>query len=309
MDGTRKHCFAYGIIRFPVLTSLKVFLSVFLFFNYQSMKKVLFCSAVFICIAVSLPAQSVRQIRKSFEMKMPSGPGENGGTVAINLKNRYFYATIAGNKTYSIAYFNAIGEMMSPPDLSLLADIRGLWYSPALKTFVANGYGSTGWFTYVLDDAGVVYDVKPLFSGQLQPFPNSVAQYNQRENLVHFLKGSTVVTYDAATGKEIKERTVLIKAGYTKKLPPPAGTVIDSNAVLSNYNTTTVIYTGMSNAEFGLLNIKTKEIELYSKADGLMTQKLKLPDDAVVKDKLNFSFSNNVYFLYDSRKRSWIGYR
>lgn len=273
------------------------------------MKKLFVLSFAVVFASVFAPAQSVRQIRKSFEMKMPSGPGENGGTVAINLKNRYFYATIAGNKTYSIAYFNAIGEMMSPPDLSQLADIRGMWYSPALKTFVANGYGSTGWFTYVLDDAGVVYDVKPLFSGQLQPFPNSVAQYNQRENLVHFLKGSTVVAYDAATGKELKEKAVLIKAGYTKKSPPPAGTVIDSNAVLKDYNSTTVIYTGMSNAEFGLLNIKTKEIELYSKADGLMTQKLKLPDDAVVKDKLNFSFSNNVYFLYDSRKRSWIAYR
>ncbi len=273
------------------------------------MKKLLFCILIFICVLDYSTAQSIRQLRKNFEMKMPSGPGENGGTVAISLKNRNFYATIVGNKTYSIAYFNAIGEMMSPPDLSLLADIRGLWYSPALKTFVANGYGATGWFTYVLDDAGIPYDIKPLFSGQLQPFPNSVAQYNQRENLVHFLKGSTVVAYDAATGKEIREKTVLIKVGHTKKMPPPPGTVIDSIAVLKDYNSTTVIYTGMSNAEFGLLNIKTKEIELYSKADGLMTQKLKLPEDAIVKDKFNFSFCNNVYFLYNSNNRSWIGYR
>ncbi len=267
----------------------------------------------FICLLTafyySLPAQTVRQLRKSVTLKMPKGPGENGGTVAINLKNRFYYATIAGNKTYSIAYFNAVGEMVSPPDLALLADVRGMWYSPGLKTMQANAFGSIGWVNYVLDDAGIPYDVKPFLSGQLQPFPNSVAQYNQRENLVHFLKGSTVVAYDAATGKEIKEKTVLLKTGYSKKTPPPAGLLIDSARVLPQYNSTTVLYTGISNAEFGLLNLQTNEIELYSKADGLLTQKLKLPADARPNDKLNFSFCNNVYFIYDVSTRSWFGYR
>lgn len=263
---------------------------------------------LFLCTA-SLPAQTTRQLRKAFEMKMPAGQGANGGTVAINLKNRYYYATIAGNKTYSMAYFNAIGEMMSPPDLSLLADIRGMWYSPTLKTMQANTFGTMGWVNYVLDESGVPYDVKPFLNGQLQPFPNSVAQYNQRENVVYFLKGSTVVTYDVATGKEVKEKTYLLKAGYTKKVPPPAGMLIDSAKVLPQYNSTTVIYTGISNAEFGLLNVQTNEIELYSKMDGLMGQKLKLPADARPNDKMNFSFCNNVYFLYDVSKRAWVGYR
>ena len=271
-----------------------------------------FVSILFIAILLihqQTNAQSVRQLRKSTELKMPKGGGNNGGTVAQNGKNRYFYATVAGNKTYSLAYFNVVGEMMSPPDLALLADVRGLWYNPALKTFQGNLFGDGGWVTYIMDDAGVVYDVKPFAKGQLQPFPNSVGQYNMRENLVHFLKGSTVVSYNAATGAEDKTKTFVLKVGYSKKTPPPADYKIDSNAVLTNYNTTTVIYTGISNAEFGLLNVQTKEIELYSKADGLMYQKLKLPADAIVNDKLNFSFSNSTYFLYDARNRAWVGYR
>jgi len=272
------------------------------------MKKLFFTFSALVFF-YSLPAQTVRQLRQSIELKMPKGKGDNGGTVAINLKNRFYYATIAGNKTYSIAYFNAVGEMVSPPDLALLADIRGMWYSPALKTMQANAFGSIGWVSYVLDESGVPYDVKPFLTGQLQPFPNSVGQYNQRENLVHFLKGATVVAYDATSGKELKEKTVLLKTGYTKKIPPPAGLLIDSAKVLPQYNCTTVLYTGISNAEFGLLNVQTNEIELYSKADGLMTQKLKLPADARPNDKLNFSFCNNVYFIYDVTKRAWIGYR
>ncbi|HTH29715.1 MAG TPA: hypothetical protein VL946_00140 [Lacibacter sp.] len=275
------------------------------------MKQVKIILLLFVCSLSSVElinAQSVRQLRKTIELKMPRG-GENGGTVAQNGKTRNFYATIAGNKTYSFAYFNQVGEMMSAPDLSLLADVRGLWYNSALKTFQGNTFGNGGWVTYVMDDYGVPFDVKPFLPGQLQPHPNSVAQYNLRENLVHFLKGSTVVSYNAATGAEVKEKTFLLKTGYSKKVPPPTDLVIDSNTVLSKYNTTTVVYTGISNAEFGLLNIQTKEIELYSKNDGLMYQKLKLPADAIVKDKLNFSFSNNTYFLYDSRNRTWVGYR
>ncbi len=273
------------------------------------MKKTLLFTIILLISYRFISAQTVRQLRQTIVLKMPKGPGDNGGTVAINLKNRNYYATIAGNKTYSMAFFNGVGEMTGPPDLALMADIRGLWYNPVLKTFQANTYGSGGWVTYVMDDAGITYDVKPQFKGQLQPYPNSVGVYNQKENTVYFLKGSTVVAYDAATGKEQKEKTVLLKTGFTKKVPPPADLKIDSNKVLLDYNSTTVIYTGLVNAEFGLLNIQTNEIELYSRNDGLMYQKLKLPETAVVKEKLNFAFCNNVYWLYDDLKRSWIGYR
>nr|WP_294902495.1 hypothetical protein [uncultured Lacibacter sp.] len=273
------------------------------------MKYVLSSLICFFIVLNNSNAQSVRQLRKTIELKMPKGPGNNGGTVAQNGKNRYFYATIAGNKTYSLAYFNAVGEMMSPPDLAILADVRGLWYNPALKTFQGNLFGDGGWVTYVLDDAGIVYDVKPFLKGQLQPHPNSVAQFSLRENIVYFLKGSTVVAYNAATGVQDTSKTVVLKTGFSKKTPPPADYKVDSNTVLNNYNSTTVLFTGISNAEFGLLNVKTKEIELYSRNDGLLSQKLKLPVDAIVSDKLNFSFSNNTYFLYDARNRAWVGYR
>jgi hypothetical protein len=273
------------------------------------MKKVTLCLFLLTTSYFLLPAQNVRQLRKVMELKMPKGPGDNGGTVALNLKNRNYYATIAGNKTHSMAFFNGTGALAGPPDLSLLADIRGMWYNPALKTFQTNGYGTMGWLTYVMDDAGIPYDIRSQFKGQLQPHPNSVAAYNQKENVVYFLKGSTVVVYDAATGKPLPEKTVLLKTSYTKKAPPPAGYTVDSAKTLLSYNTTTVVFTGAANNEFGLLNIQTNEIELYSKTDGLMYTKYKLPETAVVKEKLNFAYCNNIYWLYDDLKRSWIGYR
>lgn len=265
-----------------------------------------------ICLALlqtKLLAQTVRQLRKVAELKMPSGAGDNGGTVALNLKNRYYYATIAGNKTYAMAFFNGAGEMVSPPDLALMADIRGMWYSPLTKTFHANAHGTTGWITYVMDDAGIPYDIKTMFTGQRQPFPQSTGSYNQRENVVYFLKGSAIVVYDAATGNEVPEKMKVLKTGYSVKKPAPANWTVDTFRVLPDYNSTTVVFTGQGNAEFGLLNIKTKEVELYSSTSAVITQRLQLPPEAPIKDRLNFAFANNIYWLYDKGTRSWIGYR
>jgi hypothetical protein len=271
------------------------------------MKTISYLFTLLFCIQIS-KAQSTREIRKTIELIMPKGNGDNGGTVAVNLKNRNVYATIVGNKTYSMAFFNGIGQMASPPDLALLADIRGLWYNPALKTFQANTFGGN-WVNYVIDDAGIPYDVKPSFTNVPQPNANSIAVFNQRENVVYFLKGATVVTVDINTGKPVPEKTYPLKLGCTKKAPAPADYKADSTKIPASYNSTTVIFTGITNAEFGLLNIATREIELYSKQDGLLYQKLKLPKEAVPRDKFNFGFANNTYYLFDKQKRSWVGYR
>jgi hypothetical protein len=265
---------------------------------------------IFFAFALSqINAQPIRQLRPILEFKMPRGEGENGGTIAINLKNRNYYATIAGKKTYSMAIFNGAGEMVSPADLALLYDIRGLWYHPVQKTFYANGFGTVGWIKYTIDDAGIPYDASPVFEGQRQPFPQSVGQFSQKENLVYFLKGSMIIAYDAITGNPVAGKNRLLRIGYGRKSPPPSNQSIDSFGVRADYNSTTLIYTGISQSEFGLLNINTREIELYGAADGLMSSRLKIPDEIPVKDKLNFAFCNNFYWLYDNSKRSWIGLR
>jgi len=254
-------------------------------------------------------AQVVRNLRATTSLVMPGRAGENGGTVAIHGKNRYYYATLAGNKTMPLAFFNSAGQRMSPPDLAVLYDVRGMWYDATAKTFHANGYGKNGWCRYVMDEEGIPYDVASLFEGQLQPFPQSAGAFSPKENIVYFLKGSAAVAYDAASGKESPGKIKIFKVGFTVKNPPPANLTVDTFGILPDHNSTTIIYTGLANAEFGLLNVKKKAIELYSGVTGLMTQLLQLPPEAVVKDRLNFAFCNNLYWLYDNSKRTWTGYR
>jgi hypothetical protein len=79
--------------------------------------------------------------------------------------------------------------------------------------------------------------------------------------------------------------------------------------VLENYNSTTLVYTGISQSEFGILNVKNREVELYSAADGLLTARLKIPEKIPLKDKLNFAYCNNLYWFYDNASRTWAGLR
>ena len=271
------------------------------------MPRLLFVLSLF--ISLNLNGQNLRSLQVIMRLNMPSGGGDNGGTVALNLKNRNYYATIAGSKAYSMAIFNGGSELLSPPDLALLYDIRGLWYHPVEKTFYANAFGSTGWIKYTIDESGIPYDASVKLEGQRQPFPQSVGQFSQRENIVYFLKGSMAMAYDVNTGNLLEGKHKLLKIGFGKKSLPPAGWQADSFTVRKDYNTTTLIYTGLAQAEFGLLNIENREIELYSATDGLMSTRLKIPDQLPVHDKLNFAFCNNLFWLYDSKSRSWAGMR
>jgi len=268
-----------------------------------------YISAFLFLIAFQAEAQVKRHLDVVTRLEMPNGPGENGGTVALNQRNKSIYATIAGNKSYSMAVFNVLYEIESPPDLAQLYDIRGLWYHPKLQTFMANSFGGTGWVQYTIDKKGIPYDAKVVYAGQRQPFPQSVGQFSSKENLVYFLKGSTAVAYDAGTGNPLPEKNKLFHIGYTKKNPPPAERTIDSFSVLENYNSTTLVYTGISQSEFGLLNVKNREVELYSASDGLLTARLKIPEKIAVKDKLNFAYCNNLYWFYDNVSRTWAGLR
>ena len=76
-----------------------------------------------------------------------------------------------------------------------------------------------------------------------------------------------------------------------------------------DYNYTNIIATGIKNAEFGLLNTASRQIELYDRKAGYLQQTLTLPESAPVEASFNFSFSNGIYWLFDMEKRKWIGYK
>ena len=79
--------------------------------------------------------------------------------------------------------------------------------------------------------------------------------------------------------------------------------------MIDQYNSTTVIYTGIPKAELGLLNIEEKRIELYDMKTGYVTKKFSLPDDVAVYETLNFSYANGIYWFFNKELRIWKGYK
>lgn len=262
---------------------------------------------------MQVPAQTTRTLRETLRLQMLSGPGTMGAGVAFHGKYRYYYASIAGNIKHPMAIFNIVGERISPGDLATMFDTRGIWFNPAAKTIQAGGFGNYGIISYVIDEYGIPYNTQEVFKSNWMHDDQASATMNPRDTLLYILDRNIVRAYHPVTGKSIIEKNIVLKPGVFKPKPPrpnqPPMVVPEADTLLNAYNNTSIAFTSLLNAEIGLLNLRDKAIELYSRSEGIMTQKLLLPADAPVSKRLNFSFANNIYWLYDARNRVWIGYR
>lgn len=252
-----------------------------------------------------------KTLKKVFEFKMPltaddEMPGTRGASIAWHPVQKKYYAAMAGNMGYPLAVFDAAGKRLSNDEVTAMIDTRGLWYNTVDKRIEGNGYGEGGWFFYKLDPKGIPEDHEILFEGLNQPDGQCVGAYNPTSKKVLFIKGSQVFDYDIKTG-EAAGTELVIHWGKTAK----DGIAEDEEPTESNedYNYTTIVYTGISGAEIGVLNITEKQIELYNIKDGFLKQKLKLPSDAATETSFNFAYTNGAYWLFDMEARVWRGYK
>jgi hypothetical protein len=274
------------------------------------MKK-LFLSLLFLSPFL-LPAQTVKSLKKTITLKMPKTadddmPGTRGASVVWHPVQKKYYAAMAGNVAYPIAVFDAAGKRLSDDDVECQVDVRGLWYNAKTKKLSGNGYGETGWFSYSLDENGIPYEAEVLYEGQNQPGDQSVGSYNTAKNMVYFLSGQQVKVYNNMA-EEVTDSTVRFYAGVAKK----ADINEDDDKTYLNeddYNQTTLIYTGIPKAEFGILNIMENQVELYDRKSGLLTRVLKFPEDATTEASFNFAYTNGTYWLFNMETRIWTGYK
>jgi hypothetical protein len=277
---------------------------------------------IFFTLLLSLPfllnAQLVKTLKKTIELKMSgkvytskvtgedSIPGTRGGAVAWHPILKRYYAAYAGNKTYPLAVFDAKGKLLSGNELETMEDLRGLWYNPKMKTICGNGYADIGWFSYKLDAKGIPAESEIFAAGMNQPGEQSIGVFNAKSNLVCFLYGQNIYTYNAEAMQE-EDSTIRLYPGISKKEDIDEDD--DGETLSDDYSSNVLIYTGIPKAEFGLLQVYEKQIELYNKKTGLLTQKLKLPADLPTWPAFNFSYANGTYWAFDQDTRTWTGYK
>ena len=274
------------------------------------MKKILSVLAMAAFFCSTAFAQAPRTLKKVTELKMPKTaedemPGTRGASVVWHPLQKKYYASFAGNKDFPMAVFNVTGKRVSSENQTTLIDTRGLWYDPVKKQICGNGFDDNGWFSYKLNPLGLVGEINFDFEGLNQPNAHSVGTYNIAKRQVMFLNGSEIWSYNADA--TVAENKTILHWGLTAK----DGIAEDEDVTETpeGYNATTVIYTGLPNAEAGVLNIVDRQIELYNIKTGFLARKLKLPDEAPAEATFNFAFTNGIYWLFDMTTRTWIGYK
>ena len=244
-------------------------------------------------------------LQKVTGLKMDRAGNTNGAAVAWHPAQKKYYAAQAGVDA-PMMVFDEKGKKITATDLKAGVDVRGFWYNPITRTLQVTTAGNAGWYEYALDDRGIPENRRRMGIETGQQDAQAVGAYAAKLNSIYFFDPNTV---------NVESRMLSGLAGADKMKLRLGSAVKDgvSDEELSkrknSYNQTTIIYTGIGHAEIGLLNLAGKQIELYDVATGLMTQTLKLPPAAPVSASLNFSYSNNVYWLYDRANKEWDGYK
>ncbi len=286
------------------------------------MRKIFF--SLFLALPFLMNAQVVKTLKKTIELKMSgkvyltkgdgfdkmagedSIPGTRGGAVIWHPLQKKYYAVYAGNETYPLTVFNITGKRLSSDEQTALVDTRGLWYNSKLKKICGNGYSEIGWFGYKLDAKGIPAEAEIYAAGQNQPGQQSIGVFNEKTNMVYFLYGQNVYLYNAEAMQE-EDSTIRLHPGISKKENIDEDD--DATVLSEDYSYNVLIYTGIPKAEFGLLNVAEKRVELYNRKTGLMTQKLNLPADIATWPAFNFSYANGIYWAFDQETRIWTGYK
>ena len=274
------------------------------------MKKTFLLLSYFALLSSGAFAQDtipVKPLKKVLELVVPREGGANAASVAWHPVLKRYYAAMAGNAEFFIGAFSTTGKLLTKPDQETMFDIRGLWYNPLTKTLQMNGYGDYGWGEYKLGPTGAPISVKTIVKEKTQPDDQSTGAFDPVNKKVYFLnEDGNIDVYDAKTA-EIKE-TLELTLGYSES-EAEEEIDIDNADVYEEYNYTTVVYTGMKNAEIGLLNTVTREIEMYDLKTGHVTRKFSLPEEAPAETALNFAYANGIFWLFDTEARIWKGYK
>ena len=83
----------------------------------------------------------------------------------------------------------------------------------------------------------------------------------------------------------------------------------EQTSLPERYNNTTVVFTGIPKAEWGLYDTENNELVLFNRATGKITKKIPLGDDAPKIGLFCFAYTNGTIFLFDKDARAWYGYK
>lgn len=254
--------------------------------------------SVLFCLLFALPAQAIKVVKAKQKVKfvMKGDKGTNGAGVAWNPKAKVYYACFAGNVSYPLMMFSKKGKLINET-LKTLADVRGFWFNSSQNRIEGNAYldenTSPGYFYRNVDSKGVPgADTYVKFPELDAPTEQSVAAYDFNNDELVYRDREYVTRFSKKDGMK--------KGGLTLSLPE--GVSWDD---ISEYS---IIYTGKKGEEYGVLDYSRGKVYLFDSSTGLATKSVTLPEEAPDPKMFNFSYANNMFWVFSTLSRTWYGY-
>ncbi len=211
------------------------------------------------------------------------------GSVAFNPIDIRYYTSRVGNATYPLLTFYADGTLAFQDVTG--QDTRGIWWNPNTNQLERNCFSAVGWSQIVLDgskNATSAFNI--LFAGALSPNAQCEGAYDYINNEVVFYFGGNISRYNRATGTLIATTAI-------------------TGVTFTSINTTAVIYTGVTGYEYGILDYTAKKVIFINRATCAYAGETALPATAVTATSHQFSYTNNLLWLFNTTDNKWYSYQ
>jgi hypothetical protein len=214
----------------------------------------------------------------------------NGGTTAMSVAwhpgNQRYYTSSGGGALSPMHSFNASGTLLSGPT-SHNFDNRGLWYNPNNQRIEGSHYDTGQRGYYPLTSGTPNGNVVTSGYGSGAPSDQSGGTLNTSNGEVLFYSGGSLFYRYSMTSGQLGTVSITVPTGVS-------------------FNTTHMIYTGITNNEVGFYDHGNKRIYLYSINGGSYTSYYNLPSGAPTNSLYGFAYANGRVFL--SSNGTWYGY-
>lgn len=248
---------------------------------------------LFICLLVPVIAKAqrtpaVNAILLSDSIVFAGSTAISNATITWHPVFKKYYTLRMGNATFPLQTFSESFTNLHQDTAGI--DSRGIWYNPNTNQLERNCFNTLGWATINLNGSGnATNSFTVLFSGMNQPTSQSVGAYDFKTNSVLFYTAGTIRIYNRNTG--------LL-----------ASTLPLTGSLFTTVNTESVIYTGETGFEIGLLDYTNKRVLLFNSATGAMSAVVQLPSTAITHSQFRFCYANNRVWLFNSTLRKWNAY-
>lgn len=211
------------------------------------------------------------------------------GSVAFNPVTGLYYTSRVGNSTYPLLTFKHDGTLLFQDVAG--QDTRGIWWNPNTNQLERNCFSAIGWAQIVLDGANNATSAfNVIFAGALSPNAQCEGAYDPVNNEVVFYNASSISKYNRTTGALISTTAI-------------------TGVTFGSINTTAVIYTGVTGYEYGILDYTAKKVILLNRATCAYAGESALPAAAVTAVSHQFSYANNLLWLFNTTDNKWYSYQ